>query len=154
MRGALFGLVARTNRLAQPIAEAYATANMVAKVRITRPDGWAFNPETGQETPKPDFVVYPVAGEDGRARIYPVSGAVIQGMGDEPQYFDTTYVSIPLVTTNTPRIDDVIEVIEHKDPRTVGRLFRCTGHEVGGQLPAVQRMSATGIAPSKQWSTP
>ena len=142
------GLVARTNAIAQPLAVAYAAANMTAKVKITRPGGWAFDPETGIEAPAAGVVIY-----DDIARVWPISGAAVQGMGDEPQYFDTTMISIPL-NAAVARIDDVVEITVHKDPRAVGRVFRVTGHETGGQLPAVQRMTATGIAPSKQWTAP
>lgn len=140
-------VAARSSRFAQPLAQAYAEANLLAAVQITRPVERVFDDFTGRDVAVDPPVVY-----TGPARFYPVGGAAVMGMGDEPQYFDSTQISIPLDSA-TPRIDDIAVCTAHRDSRMVGRAFRITGHETGSQFPVVQRMSAVGIAPSKQWAT-
>lgn len=128
-------------------ARRYAEANMTATVKITRMDEPSFDMQ-GELSAVELFVLY-----EGKARVYGVSGPMTMNLGEEPQYFSSTYISIPL-SANTPRVDDVIEVLAHRDWTMVGRKFRVMDVEAGGQYPAVRRMQVTGIQRSKQWGTP
>lgn len=138
------GLVKRTTNLAVVRAQAYAEANMTAKVRVSRPIAAVFSRQTGQLVEAPDAVVY-----EGPARVYGVQGPATYAIGEEPTYFSSSYVSIPL-RSELPRVDDVVQVLEHDDPLLVGRHFRVQDVESGGQLPVVRRLSVTGIQASRQ----
>ena len=140
------GLVRRSTNMATLRARAYAEANMIATVRIERPVEPVFDRTTGQLGMPADSTVY-----EGKARVYGVSGPATYALGDEPQYFSSTFVSIPLGST-LPRVDDVVEVTDHPDPAIVGRFFRVQDVEAGGQMPVAHRLQVVGIQPSKQWS--
>lgn len=140
------GIVKRTTALAQQRAQAYAEANMTARVRVTRPAAPVFDQATGELGMAADVVLW-----DGPARIAAVQGPATYALGDEPQYFSSTFISIPLAADD-PRVDDTVEVLEHLDPTLVGRFFRVQDVESGGQMPVSHRMQVTGIQPSKQWS--
>lgn len=127
-------------------ARRYAEANMTAQVKIVRMFEPFLDDATGELHVDEQFVVY-----EGKARVYGVSGPMTMNLGEEPQYFSSTYVSIPYSATTT-RVDDVIEVTAHKDWTLVGRSFRVMDVEGGGQYPAVRRMQVTGIQNSKQWA--
>ena len=140
------GIVRRSTALGTLRAQAYAEANMIATVKIERPLQPVFDQTTGALGMPADAVVY-----QGKARVYGVSGPATYSVGDEPQYFSSTYVSIPQGAAN-PRVDDVIEVMSHPDASLVGRFFRVQDAESGGQMPAATRMQVIGIQPSRQWS--
>jgi len=126
-------------------ARRYAEANMTAAVTITRMAEPSLDDLTGGLTATEQFVLY-----SGKARVYGVSGPMTMSLGEEPQYFSSTYVSIPLAAP-MPHVDDMIEVTAHHDWTLVGRTFRVMDVESGGQYPAVRRMQVTGVQNSKQW---
>lgn len=126
-------------------ARRYAEANMTAKVRVTRMTDASLSDDTGDLTAQEQYIVY-----EGKARVYAVSGPMTMNLGEEPQYFSSTYVSIPLEAA-LPHVDDVVEVLNHGDWTMRGRRFRVMDVEGGGQYPAVRRMQCTGIQNSKQW---
>lgn len=143
----LSGLVKRTTLLARPYAQAYAEGNMIATVRVTRPSTPVFDRTTGGlASMGAESVIH-----EGPGRVYNVTGPQQYALGDEPQYFSSTFVSIPITATK-PRIDDVVEVLAHPDPNLVGRSFRVQDVEAGGQLPVVHRMQVTGIQSSRTWT--
>lgn len=127
-------------------ARRYAEANMTATVRITRMDEPFLN-SSGDLIPEEMFTIY-----EGKGRVYSVSGPMTMNLGEEPQYYSSTYISIPLSAT-LPRVDDVVEVLTHRDWTMPGRKFRVMDVEAGGQYPAARRMQVTGIQRSKQWGT-
>lgn len=140
------GIVKRSTDLAVQRARAFAEANMQATVRIERPTEPVFNRDTGDLGMAPDAIVY-----IGKARVYSVTGPATYALGDEPQYYSSSFVSIPQGMAE-PRIDDVVEVLAHPDPSLVGRFFRVQDVEAGGQMPAVKRMQVVGIQPSRGWT--
>jgi len=125
-------------------ARRYVEANMTAMVKITRMDAAVLG-EDGSLTATEMHTVY-----EGKARVYGVSGPMTMNLGEEPQYFSSTYVSIPYDSV-MPRVDDVIKVTAHHDWTLVGRTFRVMDVEGGGQYPAVRRMQVTGVQNSKAW---
>jgi|GEM_PF-2212016 len=142
------------------IARVYAERNMDASVVISRPDNPDFAPDTGKLFADTMFEVY-----SGKARVYNVQGPLTMGIGDEPTYFSSTYVSIPLAVEDpfskpqmevaqSTRVDDIVQVIRHRDPLMVERYFRVMDVEAGSQFPAVRRMQCVGIQASKQWGSP
>lgn len=139
------GLIKRSTDLAAARARVHAEANMIATVVIERPTEPVFDRSTGELGMAPDSVVY-----EGKARVYGVTGPATYALGDEPQYYSSTFVSIPL-SAPKPRIDDVVKIISHPDPGLVGRLFRVQDVEAGGQMPVAHRMQVTGIQPSRGW---
>lgn len=139
-------IVKRTTDLAVLRARAFAEANMQATVRIERPTAPVFDRSTGELGMAPDALVY-----QGKARVYGVQGPATYALGDEPQYFSSSFVSIPHGAAE-PRIDDVVEVLTHPDASLVGRFFRIQDVEAGGQMPAVKRLQVVGIQPSRGWS--
>ena len=142
------------------IARVYAERNMNARVRVWRPDSPGFVPEDGRLLAEELFEVYA-----GKARVYTVSGPVTMGIGDEPTYYSSTFVSIPLTTEppaefpvepqpQSPRVDDIVQVERHPDLLMVNRYFRVVDVEAGSQFPVSRRMQVVGIQASKQWGKP
>lgn len=133
------------HNLVRRYARRFAESNMTAVVRITRMDSPNFDDLDGILSAIAGDLVY-----EGQARVYGVAGPVQMALGEEPQYFSSTYVSIPLAST-MPRVDDVVEVLWHLDESMVGRKFRVQDVEAGGQFPTVRRMQVMGVQRSKQW---
>lgn len=155
MRELVAGVARRTMTLAQSMAEPLAEGSMNAIVRITRGAEPIFNEDTREIDVQADAVIYgPDSPEKGIAGVYSTSGPVQMAIGDEPQYYSSTNVSIPRSAAN-PRIDDIVEVLdwitEDDKDDIVGRLFRVVDVEVGGRISSSTRMQAIGIAPSRQW---
>lgn len=138
-------MVRKSTYLATPMARAYAKGNMIARVRIDRPTSPVFDPVTGELGMGPDETIY-----EGMARVASVQGPTQYFLGDEPQAYSNTLVSIPIEATK-PRVDDVVEVLAHPDLEIIGRFFRVLDVEAGGHMPVVHRMQVVGIAPSRQW---
>jgi hypothetical protein len=143
------------------IARVYAERNMDSMVRIWRPDSPGFVPQSGTLLAEEMFEVYL-----GKARVYTVSGPITMGIGDEPTYYSSTFVSIPLTTEDpfaspavepvaqSPRVDDIVQVDRHRDPLMVDRYFRVVDVEAGSQFPVSRRLQCVGIQASKQWGSP
>ncbi len=143
----LTSLIKRSTTMVRPLAQAYAEGNMIATVRLTRPAKPVFDRRTGGLAAMgAEGVIY-----SGPGRVYGVQGPVQYAVGDEPTYFSSTFVSIP-ITAGKPRVDDVVEVLDHPDPNIVGRSFRVQDVEAGGQIPVVHRMQVVGIQASRQWT--
>lgn len=150
--------------LAEALIRRFTRRNQTAQVVIVRKDDPGLLPD---DTVVSDVgtVVY-----RGPARVYLVSGPVTYALGEEPQYFSSTYVSVPDTypadaDTATwpnetwsegdqvlPQVDDLIEVHAHHDPYTVGRRFRVTDVESGAQISPFIRLQAAGIQRFKGWS--
>lgn len=133
------------------LATRFALRNMGDAVLVTRMADTQEQPD-GTLVGVPDTTVY-----EGIARFYNVSGPVTYQLGEEPQYFSSSYVSIPVIDPATgqptePMIDDVVTALEHPDPLMVNKLFRVMDVESGGQFGPVRRLQLTGVQPSKQWS--
>jgi hypothetical protein len=133
---------------------------MDSMVRIWRPDTPGFVPEDGQLIAEEMFQVY-----EGKARIYNVQGPLTMGVGDEPTYYSSTFVSIPLdvevasefpvlPVPQSPRVDDIVQVEKHRDLLMVNRYFRVVDVEAGSQFPVARKMQVVGIQASKQWGKP
>lgn len=90
-----------------------------------------------------DVVVY-----SGSARMYEVAGGQTYNLGDEPQFYANSYVSIP-VSAPRPWANDDVKVVTAEDPTLVGRHFRVTGVDTGGLLPAVHRCAVVGAEPAQ-----
>jgi hypothetical protein len=139
-----------TAMLAQTYARRFAEANMTALVELTRPGAALFDTVSGELAADEGPVVY-----EGKARVYPVAGPVMLDLGDGPQYFSSSYVSMPLVDDDgvnvLPEVDDLVEVLEHPDPLMLGRRFRVTDVEAGGQFAVVRRVQAVGVQRSRTW---
>lgn len=136
-------------RLAERYARRFAESNMIATVRVTRMGEPVLDPATGALDASPQVLVY-----EGKARVYAVSGPMTYSLGEEPQYFSGSYVSIPLfraVGESDPQVDDVVEVLADPDPLVVGRMFRVVDVESGGQFPSARRMQVTGVQRSRNW---
>lgn len=137
--------------LVQIYAQRFAESNMTAQVRVTRPGDAALDVETGELEADAGPVVY-----EGKGRVYSASGPATLDLGDEPQYFSTGYVSVPMVDASgsnvLPQVNDLVEVIEHPDPLMVGRRFRVMDVEAGGQFAVVRRMQVMGIQRGRSWT--
>lgn len=135
---------------AQRIAQKFAESNMTAEVTIVRPGPTTLDTVDGSLDVATGVTVY-----TGAARVYPVGGPVTLDLGDEPQYFSSAYVSVPLTDASganvLPQVDDLVEIVDHPDPLAVGRLFRVTDVEAGGQLAVVRRMQVVGVQRFKAW---
>lgn len=146
--------------MAQQLAQRTIEGNMTSLVRITRGGDTApvWNPETHRtERPEPEVIWEPVEGEApptyGIATIKTVSGPVTMALADEPQYFQSTFISIPL-RARQPETDDMIEVLACPNPKLVGRHYRVVDVEEDGQLVTGYRMQVVGIQPGRTWRQP
>ena len=136
----------RTMRVAREFAE----SNMTATVAITRKSAPVFDPQTGGLASADPDIVY-----IGKARIYTVQGPMTMSYGDEPAYFSSSIVSIPVITTELPRVDDLIRVLDYpSDPTMKDRFFRVQDVESGGQWMAARKLQVTGVQESQQWGGP
>lgn len=136
--------------MARLYVRGYAERNMTAKVRITRPADAVLDDESGDLSAVTGSVVYV-----GKARVYPASGPVTYNLGEEVQYFQSSNVSIPLYVGDAPirpQVDDIVEILEHSDPLTVGKVFRVLDVESGGQLQAARRLQVVGVQRFKSWT--
>lgn len=140
--GLLGALVRKSVGLAQPMAQGYAEGNMLAQVAVTRPGVNTFDRTTGQLVNETDVQVYA-----GKARIYDVAGGQVFELGEEQQYYASSYVSIPL-SAERPQVNDDVEITVHPDPSLTGRHYRVTAVDSGGLMPAVYRMTVIGAAPA------
>lgn len=127
----------------------YAEYNMTAGVRIMRMTDVLFGSDTGVVEAQESELVY-----EGPARVYTISGPSTYNLGEEPQYFSGSYVTVPITADPVPMVDDVVEVLTHLDPAVVGRRFRVMDVESGGQYPGYRRLQVTGVQSSKQWDHP
>ena len=139
---ALTAMVRRSVRIAQPLAEAYAKGNMLTTVRITRDTPDAFDRNAGRMTPGTPVLVY-----EGPARMYAVSGGTTYNLGDEPQEYGTSYVSVP-IEASRPQVQDTIRVLDHTDASLVNRRYKVTGVDSGGLIPAVHLCAVIGAEPT------
>lgn len=146
-----------STRAAAFAARAYAERNMVDEALVWRPKAPVLEDDGTLES-QVDFVLW-----DGKARVWSVQGPLTMGVGDEPTYYSQTFCSIPLVVQQepdvepvpmSPRVDDVVQVLRHRDPLMVSRYFRVVDVEAGGFLPACRKMQLVGIQASKQWGRP
>jgi len=130
----------------------YARFNMRNTVRIVRPTAPVFDEQTGSLASASTEVIY-----EGLARIYTVQGPVTYMLGDEPQHYSSTFVSIPVTDElneplPAPRVEDVVVVLDApSDINLVGRTFQVQDVESGGQWIAVRRLQVVGIQASKVW---
>lgn len=132
------------------VAREFAESNMTATVRITRKAAALFDPQTGGLVSGDPVIIY-----EGKARIYTVQGPVTMAYGDEPAYFSSSMVSVPVITPTMPRVDDLVEVLtHHSDPMMVGRYFRVQDVESGGQWMAARKLQVSGVQESQQWGAP
>jgi len=141
-------VVARSAKLAMKLAQSHLEGAMTYKVRIARggagTPGW--DPVANRVTNPDDDEVYV-----GPARIRSVTGPVTMALGDEPQYFQSTFASIPL-SARVPQTDDLLTVLDGPDPKLVGRSYRVVDVERGGMLPVAHVMQLVGIEPGHTWS--
>lgn len=141
--------------LVEQYVRTYARGNMRNTVRIDRSADPVFDQATGT-LQAPD----PVSIYDGPARIYSVTGPVQYSVGDEPQFYSSTNVSIPMlddagVAVTAPHVNDTVTVLAAPgNPGMIGRTFQVQDVESGGQWSAVHRMSVVGIQNSPNWSAP
>lgn len=132
----------------------YARFNMRCTVRIVRPSAPVFDDTTGSLASDNTEEVY-----NGLARIYTVQGPVTYMLGDEPQHYSSTYVSIPVTDDlgaplPSPRVEDVIFVLTSPgDSDLEGRTFQIQDVESAGQWTAVRRLQVVGIQASKVWGS-
>lgn len=138
-------------------AKVFAERNMVDEVTIWRPAEPVLLSYDGKLMSQVDIYVY-----EGPARVWNVQGPLTMGIGDEPTYYSQTFCSIPLSYPDpfsnptmpipeSPRVDDIVQIFQHRDPLMLDRFFRVVDVEAGGLLPACRRMQLVGIQASKQW---
>lgn len=141
-------------------SRAYAERNMIDRVLVWRPAEPVLIDQDGRLASQVLFYVY-----EGKARVWSVQGPLTMGVGDEPTYYSQTFCSIPLALPDpfssptseiaeSPRVDDIVQVEQHRDPLMVDRYFRVVDVEAGGFLPPCRKMQLVGIQASKQWGSP
>jgi hypothetical protein len=141
--------------LVERYVRAYARGNMRDIVRVQRSGRSEFDSATGTLQAGSPVTIY-----EGPARVYSVTGPVSYSLGDEPQHFSSTYVSIPVIgddgqPVNAPQVNDVLTIVTAPgDPEMAGRTFQIQDVEAGGQWSAVRRLQVVGVQASPQWAAP
>lgn len=141
--------------LVERYVRSYARGNMRDTVRIHRSGKSVFDEATGTLQAAEGVPIY-----EGPARVYSVTGPVSYSLGDEPQHFSSTFVSIPVIgddgqPVNAPQIFDVVVVVTAPgDPEMAGRTFTIQDVEAGGQWSAVRRLQVVGVQASPVWAAP
>lgn len=151
--------VSRSNAMAIKLAGPIVEGNMTSQLRISRtdPEAITWDPVAKKVVVPPGDVIWepdPDAGPDdlpmGIGAVKTVSGPVTLALGDEPQYFSSTFITIPM-RAPTPQVNDIVQVLTSPDPKLVDRFYRIVDVELGGQLPVLQRLQVVGIQPSPGW---
>lgn len=134
------------------IARRHVERVMNSKVRIGRMD----HVDDQDDPTKPSTTKILRTVYCGPARLYSLAGGGgPQEFGDGLGYMSSSYISIPLTDQKCwTQVDDMIEVLGHPDPDTVGRVFRVMDVDGGGQFPVVRRHTVTSIQRSPQWTWP
>lgn len=129
------------------LARGFAESNMTSTVQIVRKQPPVFDDVTGDLASGAPLLVY-----SGKARVTPASGLVRFSFGDEPSYFSSAVVSVPVVTEVLPRVDDLVLVVTSPgDSMMAGRVFTVQHVDAGGQFPAVRQLQVVGVQESQQW---
>ena len=123
------------------MARRYSESNMLAQVRVTR-KGMLDQKSSGDVEATDVGIVY-----EGVSRVYEVTGPLTMSYGEAPSYYSSTYCSIPIeaLGDEVARIHDMVEVLAHLDATVVGRIFRVTHVDSGGQFPVSRRLSLQGV---------
>lgn len=123
------------------MARRYSESNMLSRVRVTR-KGMLDQQSSGDVEATDVGIVY-----EGVARVYEVTGPLTMSYGEAPTYFSSTYCSIPIeaLGDEVTRINDMVEILDHLDATVVGRIFRVTHVDSGGQFPVSRRLSLQGV---------
>ena len=137
----------RSLAFAQHRAQDFSESVMNSVIKVERPAVASYN-ETARAYTKP--TMSPVY--DGKAGVTLASGAGTYSVGDEPTYYASITCHIPHAPAMMPMIDDVITIVTSPDTDLIGRTFRVTDVPAGGRVATSVDLSATGIAPSRQWS--
>lgn len=153
-------IATRSLAYATVVAQAHAIGSMNSLVTVTRDGSY----DTGLREYDPELreVLYDAwddagdpTGDGAIAGVSTAEGPSTLSLGDEPQYYSSITVYLPRSgAKKSIRIDDTVLVVTSPDPDIDGRFFRVTGVPAGGRLYASNTLHCTGIAPSKQWSSP
>lgn len=138
----LTDVVRNSMNVAQPLAQAYAEGNMEIEIEITRPAMRGFDRDAAAMTARAAFTVYA-----GKAGMGEETGGQVFNLGDEPQYYASSYVVIPL-DAGRPQVNDDVKIVTHRDPELVDRHYRITAVSSGGRLPASRKCSLVGAEPA------
>jgi hypothetical protein len=125
--------------------------NMTATVRVDRPGTPTLDTTGGDVTAVVSKVVY-----EGKGRVSTVSGPVQYSLGDEPQYFSSGSIFIPLLDDSglptTPQVNDIVTILSHIDVLMVDRVFRVMNVQASGQFVAARELAVTGVQRWEGWT--
>jgi len=137
--------------LIRQYAQKYSEMNMTATVRIDRPNPATLDTNTGDVTAQVQKTIY-----EGKGRVSTVSGPVQYSLGEEPQYFSSGTVYIPLIDQDgnptTPQVNDIVIVTSHPDVLMVNRAFRIMNVNASGQFVSTRELSVTGVQRWEAWT--
>lgn len=153
-------IATRSLAYATVVAQAHAIGSMNSLVTVTR-EG-SYDPVLREYDPELKEVLYDAwdsagaaTGAGAIAGVTSAEGPSVLSLGDEPQYYSSITVFLPKSgAKRSIRIDDTVLIIASPDVDITGRYFRVTGVPAGGRIYASNTLQCTGIAPSKQWSSP
>lgn len=147
-------IAGRSLAYGQRIAQAHAIGSMNSLVRITRGGGW--DPTTYEYDPEAEVVIYDhpdLPGSGNIAGVATQSGSQQSDYADEPTYTSTTQVFIPQSAPQTPRIDDLVEILVCPDPEAEGEVMRVVDVTLGGRMSSSIQLTVT-VSPASKEATP
>lgn len=143
-------IAARAVQRARERARSNYEGLMTAQVRITRRSTTGVNAQSGSIQAVVDHLVY-----EGPARLVSASGPVTYTVGEEVQFFSSSYAYLPVDDSLEPvvvQVNDFLEVLAHDDPGMAGRRFRVVDVESSGFLAVSRRIQLVGIQPYPGWT--
>jgi len=131
----------------QADVRAYAEANMVDAVLITRPSGPpVLNQSTGILAPASATTIY-----SGKARVHPVSPSGVVGTGEGNIAQRQVTITIPQAAPDA-EVDDLVEITAQLDSALVGSYWRVLGASTGGAFAAFASYECSAWDKSSYWS--
>jgi Family of unknown function (DUF6093) len=146
-------VTARSLDLAGHLAREYGQGAMNALITLTRLG--SYDEVSREYDESATEVIYDNFSEPGAGAIAGVantSGPINMDLGDEPQYYSSVTVYLPVDgPTKRPRVDDIVHIVAHHEDDIVNRHFRVVDVPVGGRIYSSMTLQCVGIAPSRQW---
>lgn len=136
------------SNLSRQLVRRQTVQAMTALVKIVRPGGDGYDPDTNRFSVSEFTTVY-----RGKARIRTVGDGGVISVGGAEIVTRRCTVSIPIETAVLPHRDDILQVLDDSaaDQDLTTDSLRILGVDGGGLFGDARRMSAIGWYPSTYW---
>lgn len=115
------------------------------RCRITRGVEHVLDPDTNEYTQPEGELIY-----EGLCRLWETNAGMSVQLGGEEVHVANTYLSLPWDIDPIPEMEDLVEMIESKDPDVIGRTYTLGAPARGGNLRATRKFVVKGESSSKE----